>query len=65
MPQDPAFKRPQYLDLLLPDVADTVRAMARQRSCDAEELARELITGGEFPDSAWKNPAQRTPEQAA
>lgn len=65
MPQDPSFKRPQYLDLLLPDVAETVRAMARQRSCDAEELAKELITGGELPDSAWKNSSQRSPGQAA
>jgi len=64
MPSD-AFKRPQYLDLLLPDVADTVRAMALQRACDAEELAQELITGGELPADAWKNPNQRTPEQAA
>lgn len=58
MAQDPAFKRPQYLDLLLPDVAETVRAMARQRSVDAEELAREMIVGGGTPDRTWQAPSQ-------
>ncbi|HEY0967027.1 MAG TPA: hypothetical protein VGD88_06530 [Opitutaceae bacterium] len=64
MPHDPAFKRPQYLDLLLPDVADTVRAMARQRSCDAEELAQEIIAGAETRDHAWALTGQRATQAA-